>query len=68
MNCVLAGQIRRCLFNHLGRLQEEARRDRETKLIGGLQVDDQLELRGPLNRQVRGLRALENLVYISESG
>ena len=40
----------RCLFNHLGRLQEEGRRDREAESLGCLQVDDQVELRGLLHR------------------
>src|SRR5262245_24242004 len=33
-------------------------------LVGGLQIDDKLELRGPLNWQVAWLRALEDFVHV----
>jgi hypothetical protein len=41
--------------DHLGRLEEQGWRDGEAECLGGLQVDDQLERRGPLHRQVTGL-------------
>ncbi len=43
MNC---GDIDRCLFNHLGRLQKDLGQDGDAKLLVRLQVDHQLELGG----------------------
>ncbi len=42
----------RWLLDHLIRLEEKARRDSEAEGLGGLQVDDQLELHGVLHGQV----------------
>ena len=52
------------LLDHLVRLEEEHRGDREAKRLCGLEVDDELELHGLLDGQVRGLGALQNLVHI----
>src|SRR4030095_15437934 len=49
-------------LDHLIRPQQERRRDRETESPGGLEVDDELELRGLLNGQLPGFGALEDLV------
>src|SRR5882724_129450 len=38
--------------------------DREAEGLGGFEVDDELELRRLLDRQVGWLRALEDLVYV----
>ena len=58
----------RCpLLDHLVRLEEERRRDREPEHPGGLEIDDQLELHGLLHRQVRRLGALQNLVHVDSS-
>jgi hypothetical protein len=46
------------LFNHLIRPLQEGRRDRQAEGLGGLEVDDQLELRGLLDWQVGRLGAL----------
>jgi hypothetical protein len=48
------------LFDHLIRLEEERRRNREAKGLGSLEVDDQLELGELLHRQVLWLGALAN--------
>jgi hypothetical protein len=42
------------LFNHLIRSREERRGDRQAEGLRGLQIDDQLELRGLLHGQVGG--------------
>src|SRR5882672_2018536 len=49
-------------MDHLIRTPQQRRRDREPEGLGGLEVDHQVELRGMLDREVRGLGALENLV------
>src|SRR5947209_14304911 len=43
--------------------KQERLRDRQPEGLGGLEVDDELELAGLLDRQVGGLRALEDLVH-----
>ena len=43
----------RHLFDHLIRLEEERRGDGEVERLGGLQVDNQLEIPGRFHRQVR---------------
>src|SRR6185295_5631688 len=50
--------------DHLIRSLDERRRDRQAEGLGGFEVDDQLELRRLLDWEVRGLRALEDLVHI----
>src|SRR6266478_8134839 len=47
-------------LDHLIGAAEERNRYREAKRLGGLHVDDQLDLGGLLDRQVGGLLALEN--------
>ena len=44
---------------------QQRRRDRQAEGLGGPEVYDQLELRGLLDGQVAGLRALENLVHLT---
>src|SRR5262249_498002 len=51
--------------DHLIRLEEKRRRNREPERFGGLEVDDQPELHGLLYRQVSGLGAFEDFVHIS---
>ena len=53
-------EISQPLLDYLVGDCEHARRDRETKRLGGLEVDDQLELGQSQDRQVGGLLALEN--------
>src|SRR5262245_50950336 len=50
-------------LDHLIRPRQHCGRDRQPELTGGLEVDDQLELARLLDRQVGGLRALEDLVH-----
>jgi hypothetical protein len=49
---------------HLSRLEEERRRDREAHGLSGLQVADQLGRRRLLDRQIGRLGALQDLVHI----
>ena len=50
--------------DHLVRLEQQRRRDGETEGMGGLEVDDQLELRGLLHRQVAWLGAFQDAIHI----
>src|SRR5689334_7157290 len=51
-------------LDHLVRLQEQLLRNRQPDRLRSLQVDDELDLRGLLDGEVGGLRALEYLVDI----
>ena len=51
-------------LNQLISLCDEERRHFETKRLGGLEIDHQLELRRLLDGQVGGLGALEDLVHV----
>jgi hypothetical protein len=42
---------RNCLFDHLVSPGEDRRRDGEAERLVGLEVDDELKLRWPLDRQ-----------------
>jgi hypothetical protein len=52
------------LLDHLIRPLQERRRDRQAEGLGGLQIDDQLELGWLFNRKVGRLGPLEDLVDI----
>src|SRR5215510_7636420 len=51
-------------LNHLIRPRQQRWWDRQAESLGSLEVDDELELRRLLDRQVGGFRALEDLVHI----
>jgi hypothetical protein len=53
-----------CLSDHLVRLKQERRGDGEAQFLRGLEVDDQLELRGLLHRQVGGFGSLQDAVHV----
>jgi hypothetical protein len=59
-------------FDQLVRAQQHRRRDREPERFRSLEIDDELELRRALDRQVGRLRAVPYLVYVcrraTESG
>src|SRR5215475_5319785 len=50
--------------DHFSRLEEDGRGNGEAERLGGLEVDNQLELRGLLHRQVGRLGALEDFVHV----
>src|SRR5262245_28038851 len=56
-----AGYCMGRLLYDLVRPQQHRLGDRQAQGLGGLEVDDQLELRRLLDRQVGGLRAIEDL-------
>src|SRR5215510_9290151 len=51
-------------LDHLGRLEEQRARDGEADGLGHLEVNDEVELRRLLDRQISGLGTLEDLVHI----
>src|SRR5262245_39140422 len=52
------------LSNHLIRSRQHVGRNRQADLLGGFQIDDELELHRLLDRKIGGLRALQNLVHV----
>src|SRR5262245_41047742 len=51
------------LLDYLVRSQQQCLWDREAEGLRGLEIDDQLELRGLLDRKIARLCTIENLVY-----
>jgi hypothetical protein len=58
------GAMRRGLPDHLGRLEEEGWRNRQTELLGRLEIDDQLERRRLLDGQISRLDSFEQFIDI----
>src|SRR5215470_9046994 len=52
------------LFDHLIRPRKQVRWNCETDLPCGFEIDDQLELRRLLNRQIGGLGSLQGFVHV----
>src|ERR1700751_853290 len=48
-------------------LKQQGRRNFEAEGSGGLEIDAELEFRGLLDRQISGLRALQNFVHVGGS-
>jgi hypothetical protein len=64
-NSILASQfIFPALSNHLIRPRQHVRRDRQADLLGGFQIDDQLELRRLLDGNVSRLGAMQNPIHV----
>src|ERR1700752_4058249 len=53
------------LLDHLTRLQHHRLRHRQAERFGRPGVDHEIELRRLLDRQLAGLRALEDLVHVA---
>ena len=52
-------------LDHFVRSRQHVRRNRQADLLGGFEIDDELELRRLLHGQVGGLGAFQNLVHVS---
>src|SRR5258708_16523721 len=60
------GLCRWCrLFDHLIRPQQERLRNREPECLGGLEVDDEIELGGLLNRETGGVWSPFSLISLN---
>src|SRR5439155_17477767 len=64
INCGISSARSLHLLDDLVRPEQERLRHRESERLGGLEVDDQLELGRLLDGQIPGLRTLENLVHV----
>jgi hypothetical protein len=53
-----------CSFDHLVGANQKRGRHSEAKCFGGLEIDDQLKLRGLLDRQISMVRTLQYLVDV----
>src|SRR5688500_10398284 len=53
------------LLDHLMCAQQQRRRNREAEFLRRLEVDDQVDLRGALDRQLAGARPLQNAIQKS---
>ena len=55
------------LANHLIRLEQEAWGDDQAERLGGLEIDDQLELHGLLDREVAWFGTFEDAILVVSS-
>jgi hypothetical protein len=60
----LAALVEHALLDHLVCLQKKRLRDRQRQRLGGLRIDNEVELRGLFHGQICGLCALEDLVHV----
>src|SRR6516165_2068662 len=60
----VSNRSKKALFDHLVGAGEQRGRHSEAEGVGALEVDDQFELRGKLNRQVTRSGALEDFVDV----
>src|SRR5262245_4876930 len=58
------GTLRGSSLDYLLRPRKDRRRDREAERLRGLQVDDEVELRGLLDGQVGRLHPAKDLVHV----
>src|SRR4030095_6503376 len=63
----LAAWVAHALLDYVVRPLQQRLRNRQPERLGGLQIDDQLELGGLLNRKIGGLSALQDLVHVDGS-
>jgi hypothetical protein len=61
----LAAWVAHALLNDLVRPQQNRLRDREAERLGGLEVKSEVQQHRPLDRKVRGLCPLEDLVNVA---
>jgi hypothetical protein len=59
-----AAFVEHALFDDLIRPPQQRLRNREPERFGSLEIDDELELRGLLHREVARFGALEDLVHV----
>ena len=59
-----APQQTKALFDHLIGAGEERRGHFDVERLGGLQIDEQLEFVGPIDRDVTRLGPVEDLVHV----
>src|SRR6185503_21104514 len=52
-------------LNHLVRPRQHVRRNRETDLLGGFEIDEQLEFSRLLHRKIGGFGALKDFIDVS---
>ena len=52
------------LFDHSIRSRQHVRRNRDSDLFGGFQIDDELKFRRLLDGEVRGLGTLQDLAHV----
>src|SRR5262245_39459749 len=54
-------------FDHLISSCQNVRRNRQSNLLGGFEINHELKLRGLLDREVSGLYSLQDFVHVNSS-